>query len=51
MSDCCVLGSMCRIIEADGKVECLENTQVKLFVEEPHHPYGSGVVADLSSAR
>jgi type IV secretion system T-DNA border endonuclease VirD2 len=45
------LGSMGRIMQADGKVEFRGDTHAERFADELRQRYGKGVVAELASGR
>jgi len=45
------LGSMGRILQADGKVEFRDDAHAERFADELRHRYGKGVVAELASGR
>ena len=45
------IGSMGRIMQADGKVEFRGDAHAERFADELRHRYGKGVVAELASGR
>jgi type IV secretion system T-DNA border endonuclease VirD2 len=45
------LGSMGRIMQADGKVEFRGDAHAERFADELRQRYGKGVVAELASGR
>ena len=45
------LGSMARILQADGKVEFRGDADAERFVEELRQRYGAGVVAELAAGQ